>query len=209
MEMNKDYTRYLPMIFGTALVLYSAPMLMKSFLLLAGGSTLARLERGDQARPESLGILERSREMAASVIETGSSWNQLSLALVHQANLYEPGSAEQTEKLERAREAQGKGLGLQPANPHSWLRLAYINQRLDAPQKTAAALYMSYWTGPYEIHLAEYRLAMSAGMWQQLDNWTMMAVHAEVRLLNSQKPGSLKFLMENDDNVRNIAQQAL
>jgi len=192
-----------------ALAFYSAPMLIESFLLLPGGSTLASLESGNQARPEQLEILARTREMASSVNESGSSWSQLSLALAHRANLYEPGSAEQTAILERARAAQGKGIRLQPANPHSWLRLAYINLRLAAPEKASAALYMSYQTGPYEIHLAEYRLTMSSGMWRQLDSWAMMAVYDEVRLLHYQKPGSLKFMMENDDNVSYIARQAL
>jgi len=207
--MIKKYTRYLPLVYGGALALLAAPMLMESLVLLPGNAALTMLMSNKPVRPESLDILARSSEMALSVRESGKSWSQLALALAHKAGSCEPGSSEQTDELERARKAQINGLRLQPANPHSWLRLAYINLRLGDMEKAAAALYMSYVTGPYEIYLAEYRLTISATMWNYLDERTTMAVFDEVRLLHAQNPGWLDQRMKSSDAVRNIARQAL
>jgi len=203
--MKLHSARYLPLLFGMALALYAAPRLVESLIHLPGDSTLGQMENSMEVQQAGLEVLIQSREMSSAVSESGEGWNEISMARIHLANKQPEGSPQRGEIMAQALEAQQTALSLQPANPHAWLRLAYINVKLEQKGKAAAAMDMSYRTGPYELQLAEYRLSMSAYLWENLGDDTRMMVYEEARLLQEQKPKRLAALMEKNSIIREIA----
>jgi len=195
--------------FGLLLLLISAPRFAASLYAVPGDYVVWLIGKGVTVERGKLEVLWKSRELAARLVDSERYWSQMALAgaaMGNQAGWSAEGSAS---LLERTRRAQEKGLSLNPVNPYSWLRLAYMAEAAGGDGgEAAAALVMSYKTGPFIDELAEQRLRLSAKLWDDLGEDIHGRALAEAKYLWRRNPSYLAKMAAGNKVLSELVQKA-
>lgn len=202
--------KYAAPIFGAVLLFFAVPRFAAGVISIFGDSIVLRIESGKPAEKAGLDVLWSSREYAGRIVESGGNWNEMALAGITMGYKAGWGSAEGPQILEKTRAAQMKGLSLRPANTFAWMRLSYTAAVSSPPDRAlaAAALAMSYKTGPFVSGAAAYRLGLCAGLWDLLDPDIRRNAHREARFLWETNPNALTNMAAKNAILMDIAQRA-
>ena len=134
-----------------------------------------------------VGADQNGPDLAASFgLIRGDLWSEDALTYLNliSTNLY--GANGQTE---HARVVAERALAFAPDNAEVWLALASMNSRFDwLNRKTAAALRMSFYTGPNETKLIPLRLLLAVQSVALGDSDFQQLVRRDIRTIVTRKP---------------------
>jgi hypothetical protein len=145
---------------------------------------------------------------ALSVLETGSDWSNLSLALAMKGGAMTDPDRRKV-LFVRADGALQRSLRLSPANPYAWERLALLRQAFGAePRDVINAWRMSILTGPNEDRLWIQRVRTAIDNWATLTDADQQAAFADIQHAWNRDPMSVVDIAVNPFTI-NVIRAAL
>ncbi|WP_034990562.1 hypothetical protein [Beijerinckia mobilis] len=131
----------------------------------------------------------RNRLAAILGMIRGDLWSQASFATANAVWFATPSKtdADQTEKLQTARDLATHALRLAPINGAQWLLLALIRDH-SLDHNAASALQMSYYTAPVDFRIIPLRLAAAFKASTLDDTDLQLFIQSDLRHLLTQEP---------------------
>lgn len=169
-------------VFVGFLLLFSGLLYaVSSYNQLSVNALLYRLENtGDLSEADLDNLIEKA-ESVEKWLPSGNSLQNLSIAEFSRGMQHKLLSKEREDLFVSARQHVTESLSKSPANPYSWLRLAYLNMVLENDfNETAKDVYMSVLTGPYERDLIFYRIRLASIVWSYFNDEQKYLMKAQI-----------------------------
>ena len=153
-----------------SLLSLGAPRLVAAFASFPASPILAKLKLRQPVDDDELETLAHAQRRGITWVESGRRWTDLGLAQVLMAERYRADDPMRANMLDEAIRSLRTGLGMAPANPWAWTRLAHAEglKRLGSPE-AIAAYRMSVDTAPYTPRLLYARMRIGLLNWRWLN----------------------------------------
>lgn len=169
-------------IFGMSLIVLGVPRTIGAFVSFPSGPILSKIQFQKPIQQNEVETLIASQESSLFWGETGRKWTDLGLAQLLMAEQMVSDKPVRQSYITVAIVSLQKGLGLAPANPFAWMRLAYAEVLKEGPSRaTASALIMSMLTAPFEPRLLFLRLELSFRTWSYFQSEDREMVFEQIR----------------------------
>lgn len=152
---------------------------IRGFPVNAEEATAAALQRPAAFRAASLGLVRGELWTECAITYLGLFWNDGQQAA----------AAELSETITQARTVAERAISYSPHDAKAWLVFASLNSQYSwVNRNAAAALKMSYYTGPNEIELIPLRLLLSIQSEALQDSEFQELVRHDMRIIVAHKP---------------------
>lgn len=165
MRTSRAVTIGLAAVLGLLTLYFAVPRTVAAVLLLPGDGPLHALQNERAPSDDGIEAIVESRTGAAGWVDHGRLLTDRALARLVQVERAAAEGTPDPAKLEEISRDLVAGLALAPVRPHAWARLAYVRFLQDRRAETAAALRMSFLTGPYEADMTLPRLRLALAVW--------------------------------------------
>ncbi len=196
--MARHLLPVLPILLGGVLLWLAVPRVISDYRLAIGDSAYELVAEGAPMARASLERARRSREEALAVTETGTASKQLGQVLLRDALARPWSDPERAVLLRRAVVRLRRGLALEPADLFAWYHLALAEWWRGRAAEAAAALAMSYRTGPHHPPLASDRARLAVALWPRLAPPARRRATAEICRLAPRDRETLRRFAERE-----------
>jgi hypothetical protein len=170
----------LPLAGGLGLMVFASRSLLSAAMLAPSASILDGLQHLRPASTAELARLAYDLKQSLAVQQTAASWSALGMVLALQAEVAP--APDRSVLVESATAALRSSLGMAPANPYVWARLALVREGAgDQAAEILRYLHMSWETGPNEERLRPTRIGLALRHWQDVPDSDRPALFEDIR----------------------------
>lgn len=175
---------------GLFLLATAAPRLAQSALILGTDKAVTAVRSGESVSAsdiaDAIALLDRASIMGSA----GEVENLRGQLLLRQAQEQDTEGRRKALYAEAAL-ATERSLGVSPAQPQTWLRLALLRERQQDLTGGVAALRLSILAGGFAPNIMTTRLALGLRLWPHLPEGDRQLVERQIRLTWAYRPNKV------------------
>jgi len=180
---------------GVSLATFSLclPYATTRLVLLKGQDVRESLLEEHDVTPADLEVFAKSREEALDWKIIAMSWDDLALVTMRRAVLALKNKAMSQEYVQRAILLQKRALARSPADPYSWMRLAYLSEMAGLRLEAGEALSSSLKADPFATRLFRARFELALRLGDAVDRETKAQLPQMLRVAFKSEPSYVVY----------------